>query len=220
MQNDVVLHGRAYVVSGDENTLPEVLALLARHDIDASNPDLYVRRYSSFGIDDARDVRRKAEMRPLARPERVFVILAPVITVDAQNALLKTLEEPPAGACFFLIVPSPTSLLPTLRSRVHIIALDSKQTSGDVDTFLAALPEKRIEMMKSLYAKSDDDERDISRAVTFLEELERALAPRAVKDPSVRVGIRAVYRAREYITDKGSLLKTLVEQVALLTPRL
>ena len=57
-------------------------------------------------------------MRPLAAPRRIAIIDdADALAVEGANALLKTLEEPPAGAILILIAGSPESLLPTIRSR-------------------------------------------------------------------------------------------------------
>ena len=57
-------------------------------------------------------------MRPLAADRRIAIIDdADALAVDGANALLKTLEEPPAGALLILIAESPESLLPTIRSR-------------------------------------------------------------------------------------------------------
>ena len=66
-------------------------------------------------------------MRPLAAPRRVAIIDdADLLAVEGANALLKTLEEPPAGAILILIAESPESLLPTIRSRcqpLHFVPL-------------------------------------------------------------------------------------------------
>ena len=57
-------------------------------------------------------------MRPLAASRRIAIIDdADALAVEGANALLKTLEEPPAGAILILIAESPESLLPTIRSR-------------------------------------------------------------------------------------------------------
>ena len=57
-------------------------------------------------------------MRPLAADRRIAIIDdADTLAVDGANALLKTLEEPPAGALLILIAESAESLLPTIRSR-------------------------------------------------------------------------------------------------------
>ena len=46
------------------------------------------------------------------------------MTVQAQNALLKMLEEPPAGSVFFLIVDRAQNLLETIRSRCKILSTE------------------------------------------------------------------------------------------------
>ncbi len=137
------------------------------------------------------------------------------MTNEAQNALLKTLEEPSADALFFIVVPSPQSLLPTLRSRAQTLVLRQNAIGGPVDAkaFLKAGAQERLEMLKPLLDKDEDDMRDVSSSIAFLIALERELS----REPGEsRGGLEAVYRARKYIGDKGSLMKALLEQVALL----
>src|SRR3989338_7749303 len=147
---------------------------------------------------------------------RVFVIAAPDMNREAQNALLKPLEEPPGDALFFFILPSPETLLPTLRSRVQLLALGGKEKgeSVDVKKFLGALPPKRLELLKPLLEKGEDEKRDLGAILGFLASLERALAK--AKEAT---GLHAIYRARKYVSDRGALVKPLLEQVALLLPR-
>ena len=57
----------------------------------------------------------------------IAIVHADVMTIAAQNALLKTLEEPPHKTHFFLLTTRPKRLLPTLRSRT--IRLNLQQTS-------------------------------------------------------------------------------------------
>jgi len=71
---------------------------------------------------------RSRVLEPLALPpyegRRLVFILDPAdaLNENAQNALLKALEEPPAYAHFFLVTANPGSLLPTVRSRCHEVA--------------------------------------------------------------------------------------------------
>ena len=61
---------------------------------------------------------------PVEGAHRVAIIEgAHRLNEDAQNALLKTLEEPPAGATLILCVDEPERLLPTVRSRVAVLRL-------------------------------------------------------------------------------------------------
>src|SRR3989338_372616 len=216
---DKELSGSVHLVAGGSEMAAQVLAMLGQAGIATQgNPDIFVKEYVQFGIEDARDVRRRASSRAVQETARTFIIAAAQMTADAQNALLKTLEEPVAEAVFFIIVPSPETLLPTLRSRVQTLLLSGKAEAGIIDAkdFLAAAPSRRIEMLKPLLPK-EKEERDIGAIIVFLSSLERELAKIGAKKTAR--GLEAVYRARKYIADKGSLLKPLLEQVALLAPK-
>ncbi len=148
-----------------------------------------------------------------------FIIAAPTIPPDAQNTLLKIIEEPPLGTRFFLIVPSPELLLPTLRSRMQSLKLEYQKEQSVVDAklFLKATPESRLALLKPFLEKGEDDKRDLSGAILFLGELERVLSTHPGKNSQ---GIKAVYRARKYITDRGALAKVLLEQTAYTIPKM
>ncbi len=213
----MALVGNVHLVEGTESDVPLVLALLEQEGVHTSgNPDLYVRSYGLFGVDEAREIRDKASLGAIG-DRRIFVLSTANMTNEAQNALLKTLEEPAGQALFFLIVPAPQMLLSTLRSRAQMLTMD---TAGpvilvDPKKFIAAQPSVRLEMLKPLLEKDEDDKRDMGAVITFLSSLERMLEGRANKVDG-REGIDAVYRARKYAGDRGSLLKPLLEQVALL----
>ncbi|MBI5457152.1 hypothetical protein HY971_00280 [Candidatus Kaiserbacteria bacterium] len=209
------LVGNTHLVAGNAEIIPQVLAVLEREGVRTQgNPDIYIREYSRFGIDEARELRERANSRAIAGGSRTFIIATPGMTNEAQNALLKTLEEPPADASFFFIVPSPEMLLQTLRSRAQMLELQHAESVHTLSAkdFLAAAPQKRLDMLKPLLEKDEDDKRDISSIIGFLSSLERLLK----KKPE---GLHAIYRARKYIGDKGALIKPLLEQVALLVPK-
>ena len=73
-------------------------------------------------IDQIRAMRRRLEKRPTLGTRRV-VIVDPADDLEpaAQNALLKSLEEPPAGTYFLLIAHRLGRLLPTIRSRCRVL---------------------------------------------------------------------------------------------------
>lgn len=210
------LVGNTHIVAGGPGTVSEIILLLDREGIETrNNPDIYVRTYRHFGVEEARELRERAALKPLGK-RRVFVIAAPDLNREAQNALLKTLEEPPADALFFFILPSPETLLPTLRSRAQLLVIDGKEKGEGVDVgkFLSALPPKRLELLKPLLEKGEDEKRDLGAILLFLGTLESTLGK--TKD---KAGLHAVYRARKYVSDRGALVKPLLEQVALLVPR-
>ena len=219
------LVGSVQLVAGNSTAIEALFGLLKKEGIEPrGNPDVYVREYSSsFGVEEARELAARASSRAfgsaptspkLRRAQRVFIIVTPGMTSEAQNALLKTLEEPSGDALFFIVVPSPQTLLPTLRSRAQILRISSHEQELPVDpkTFLKSKPEKRIEILKPLLDKDEDDKKDIANIIGFLSVLETELS-RSVEHN--RDGLAAVYLARKYVGDKGSLTKALLEQVAL-----
>lgn len=72
----------------------------------------------SIGIDPVRDlIRMMSLMRMSAGPRIAIIRDAHDLTIEAQSALLKLLEEPPGAALIVLVTENPAALLPTVRSR-------------------------------------------------------------------------------------------------------
>jgi len=91
-----------------------------------SHPDVQLVGVPSgrkeIGIDRIRELKRFVQLRPVYDRGKVVVIDdAHMLTVAAQNALLKTLEEPPHGSLLILVASNADSLLPTVRSRCQRI---------------------------------------------------------------------------------------------------
>lgn len=72
-----------------------------------------------FGVDDARELIRKANNRPVEAEYLLLVVRTNFITLEAQNALLKVLEEPPLSTFFVFVIPYDLTVLPTLTSRFN-----------------------------------------------------------------------------------------------------
>jgi len=120
----------------------------------------------------ARSLRKKAFRRPSMGPGQVFIIaeaeaLAPQGTSsEAANALLKLLEEPPAGTTLILTSAEPGRLLPTIRSRTTQIHLPPL-SSGEVHEFL--LDEAQVDEDTASRAAGRAGG-SIGRALGFLDE--------------------------------------------------
>lgn len=221
------LPGSVLLIAGSASDMPRVHALLSDAGIGLeANPDLHMRDYRQFGIDDALALTARAATRAVG-DRRVFVIVASSMTSEAQNALLKTLEEPPDDALFVFVVPSPETLLQTVRSRSQLIALPEAPRGEEVQrdaaridprAFFDAAPAARIDMLKPVLEKDDDDKYDTGAILSFLRSLE-VYASRARGSPGKRAALEIIYRTRGYITDRGALVKTLLESVALLSPQ-
>lgn len=77
-----------------------------------------------LSVDQIRELRAEAFIKPHQAASRVFIIEdASRMNPQAQNALLKVLEEPPKNVVFILVVPSKTVLLDTVISRCVLLSL-------------------------------------------------------------------------------------------------
>lgn len=73
---------------------------------------------SNRGIDEIRTLKERIGLAPMRAKYKVYIIdEAHMLTVEAANALLKTLEEPPVNTLFFLCTTEENKLLPTVVSR-------------------------------------------------------------------------------------------------------
>lgn len=73
---------------------------------------------SHRGIDDVRLIRESVKLSPAKAKKKVYIIdEAHMLTTEASNALLKTLEEPPGHVVFILATTNPEKLLDTIKSR-------------------------------------------------------------------------------------------------------
>ena len=81
---------------------------------------------SNRGIDDIRSLIEGAKLVPTQGKKKVYIIdEAHMLTLEASNALLKTLEEPPEHAMFILATTNPEKVLETISSRAHKVVFTS-----------------------------------------------------------------------------------------------
>lgn len=93
---------------------------------------------NSISIDTIRSIQRFMHLKTLGQQQlrRVLVIEnAQAMTIEAQNAFLKLLEEPPADTVIFMSVTNPSRLLPTIRSRVQAISINAPPQKATLDYF-------------------------------------------------------------------------------------
>ncbi|ECR3150153.1 DNA polymerase III subunit delta' [Campylobacter jejuni] len=71
---------------------------------------------NEFLLDDARAVEKESYIAETE--EKIIILMANSFRIEAQNFLLKLLEEPPKNIKFLIVVPSKNLLLPTIKSRL------------------------------------------------------------------------------------------------------
>lgn len=129
----------------------------------------------SIGIEDIKYMQKKIFLKPIKSEQKAIIIdEAELLTIEAQNALLKILEEPPEHTLLILSTTTKETLLPTILSRCKIVQLEEEQTKlsekeqEGLQTFLEALPEMGIgERLK----KAETLAKDKDKAIEWITKL-------------------------------------------------
>lgn len=109
----------AYLFCGSRGTGKTTVARIFARELGVSANDIYeIDAASNRGIDDVRELREAVNVLPLESPYKVYIIdEVHMLTKEAFNALLKTLEEPPRHVIFILATTELEKLPETIVSR-------------------------------------------------------------------------------------------------------
>jgi DNA polymerase-3 subunit gamma/tau len=109
----------AYLFSGTRGTGKTSIARILAREVGCSENDLYeIDAASNRGIDDVRELRESVRTLPFESKYKVYIIdEVHMLTKEAFNALLKTLEEPPSHVIFILATTEINKLPDTVISR-------------------------------------------------------------------------------------------------------
>lgn len=183
---------------------------------------LWARMWEKFGIDESRELGSAASLRAVGNAQ-VFVIGVGNITAEAQQALLKLLEEPHAGAVFVFLVGH-GSLLPTLRSRFTDYPALALQEAplDDAVSFFSSAYKQRSDWIASFLK---DEEGVHERARVFVSACEQLLYKKlrtaTPKDtPLLYEALESIAQMRPYLSDRAPSLKMILEHLAAVLPKL
>jgi hypothetical protein len=123
----------AFVVEGDiKASRPALFDFLkSEFSMDLGHNDLVLLDRGDFGIDNVQEIIDINSRKPTVGIYKVVVVILNSISHQAQNAILKTLEEPRPGTFIFILTNTSAIFLPTILSRVQVVR---GNTSGAVVT--------------------------------------------------------------------------------------
>lgn len=154
----------------DKSRPPNIVPLDERKDDDVAA--------RSIRVSQVRSLRAVMAKPPTLSPRRVVILdAADDLEREGANALLKMLEEPPAGTIFLLVSHAPGRLLPTIRSRCRLLRFDPLSDAEVAQVLRAALPDLPEEELAALVRAGDGSPGNAQRfAGLDVADLDRRLA--------------------------------------------
>lgn len=209
----------AYLVEGERDSTKKAVLDFVAEDLRMTlpgNPDIHLIAQEVLGIDEARRIKELQSQTAVGSGRKIFLVVFESATREAQNSLLKVFEEPTAGAHFFVISPRAHSLLPTLRSRAHLVrGVAAEEDASSAKKFLASSLPERLSFIETLV-----EEKDKEGALLFLNSLEKVLQGvfRKKLSLNLRRGLEDIERGRAYLHDRAASVKMILEHLALTLP--
>ncbi len=167
--------------------------------------------FEKFGIDEVRGITEEAFRRPQEGfSSKCIFTKSNFITIEAQQALLKILEEPPEQCRFILVFPVGMTLLPTILSRVVLLRDVGKVETADFSTFSEAALAERMQMIDTaLKNKNTNWQRSIKAGLIEYLQTETVSGSAQLSNLD--------FTARHLLT-RGASNKFLLEHLALTLP--
>lgn len=151
------------------NKCQQCISIMKGNNIDVIELDAASNR----GIDDVRALRDTIKLSPASAKKKVYIIdEAHMLTLEASNALLKTLEEPPEHVVFILATTNAEKLIETVRSRTTLIEFHKASPEEIVRSLRSVVKGEKLKIDKEiLLSISKMSEGSFRDAVKILEQL-------------------------------------------------
>jgi len=218
----------AYFIEGEKETAISEIETILVKGMGFSvkgNPDYAVLQYENFSVEDARNLREMHFGGALGDGVRVFVVYFDNATHVAQNALLKTLEEPNATSKFFFIAPSVNILLPTLKSRFEIVRsvkcsarrglVEEQSDFPKVEKYLDMSLSEKMVFAKNTAEKITKEKIKKIEVLEYLKYVADDVRERVIEKKESGQKLANVLKTISYVSDSSSSVKMLLENLAI-----
>jgi DNA polymerase-3 subunit gamma/tau len=178
----------AYLFTGSRGIGKTSVARIFAKSLGVSPDDVYeIDAASNRGIDDVRALREAVHTLPYNSPYKVYIVdEVHMLTKEAFNALLKTLEEPPGHVIFILATTEPHKLPDTVISRCEAFTFKRPSHKALAETILEIAKKEQVSISKSAAALvavlADGSFRD---AISTLQKIINSSADKTLDDGEV-----------------------------------
>jgi DNA polymerase III delta prime subunit len=171
--------------------------------------EMVYQTFDEFRIADARQLIALATKTPTNKSQQCLVVEAKQIAVEAQNALLKILEEPPQSTLFVFILPTIPSL-PTVCSRFMIQYGTSDVSTSHHDFLVKTVPE-RLSFITTITKNKDQEaiQLVVSEVIDFLQDRSQRCTA---------ADLETCHYCLRNINRRGASVKMLLEELAFRLP--
>jgi DNA polymerase III delta prime subunit len=178
---------------------------------DQQNPDLHFvnQEEEPLQIEDVRQLTTDMTRSPYQSPQSIFVILhIDTASLPAQNALLKSLEEPPAHVQIILTTNRPENVLATIQSRCILKKIEtfaSTEKSQEHTDFQSLLDE--LQGSRSTALTLSEKYKDRAEALQFLQQLASFLHQKNQQHPQTNSiqALRATVITQDFIEKNANV---------------
>jgi len=200
----------AYIIYGDKkesfNFLKDYFLKLGFSF--ENNPDFFHYVEENISIDLAHEL-VNINSRKMFSDTRVVVLEFRSILNEAQNALLKLLEEPMHNTYFFLLTETKGFALPTVISRV--VEIDSVRggQQNESSDFVSGTIDKRLKIVEKIVK-----DKDRARASSIVKEIHKYILEKELDNKKGL--LQAVFAAQKFIDKPSSSIKMILEHLAVI----
>lgn len=154
-------------------------------DVTRIGKDTSLKTTTSIGINEIKNLHAKIFLKPIKSPFKAIILEdAELLTAEAQNALLKVLEEPPEHTIIVLSTETIETLLPTIISRCQIIQLgedNTQLTDGEKVEFIDFINNLTGMKIGARLKKAEELAKDKDEAIIWIGKLIFVLRDKLLK---------------------------------------
>lgn len=216
----------SYVIEGSPEGMVYSLFefLEIRGEVNRNSPDVMISIYESFTVTDGEMIKEWHKNKPIDGKKKVCIIGTKFINREAEQTLLKVIEEPNTHTHFFIVIPDSSLLLDTILSRVHLIKNTERSNDDELSfakEFIKLNPSKRIDKIAEVIKEFKDEEGSGGiryKAISIINSIERIVYNEwksDISDEEKKFILNELKDCRNYLSIPGSSVKMVLEHVAL-----